>query len=234
MSNSNQWFLDDGFKAAEGSLQGFCLTNPDITTLPEAPNVVVTKFVSTDRPALVCGGGSGHEPAHAGFVSQHGLTAAVCGGVFASPSHKSIISCLRHIVQEQRKGSSATATGSLPGILVIIKNYGGDVINFSYAAEVVNASDPKANIRTIVIGDDVAFGTEHDGRRGIAGTCVLYHLLAAYIHQPKSSGPVATLEDVFKYATHLVQNIRSIGASFTTCQVPATSHKPDVTEGCVE
>jgi dihydroxyacetone kinase len=116
---------------------------------------------------LICGGGSGHEPAHAGFVAEGCLSASVCGGVFASPSTKSIIEAIEYLKNPK-------------GILLIIKNYTGDIMNFESAA--LRCSKQGINIKTLVVNDDIAFmekDPERKEARGLCGTVLVYKMLGA-------------------------------------------------------
>lgn len=125
--------------------------------------VVLRKHVPSDRVAVISGGGSGHEPAHAGFVGRGMLTAAVCGAIFASPGIDAILSAI------------IAVTGPA-GCLLIVKNYTGDRLNFGIAAEHARALGYKISL--ITVGDDIALG-ENARARGIAGT-ILIHKIAGY------------------------------------------------------
>jgi len=198
-------FVNAPTDAAAESLAGLLLQRPDLTTLPEAPNVVVRRSCPTGAVSLICGGGSGHEPAHAAFVGSGHLTAAVCGAVYASPSHASVLAAIRHVRRHN---------GGMP-VLVLIKNYGGDVINFTYAATVADAEfGKKGDIATFVIGDDVAFGAHHNGQRGIAGTVLLYSILGGL------ADAGASLPYLLSAATALASRMRSVGVALTACSVP--------------
>jgi len=129
-------------------------------------NVVVSKKQLADKSkvALISGGGSGHEPAHAGFIGEGMLSAAVCGEVFASPSAEMVLQAIR-------------AVAGPAGCLLIIKNYTGDRLHFGLAAELAKAEGYK--VEMVVVGDDVAIEepSKITGRRGLAGT-VLVHKVA--------------------------------------------------------
>ena len=114
-----QKFVNSAETAVGDALLGLTLTNSDIGVL-EGTHTVVLRKPNPNKVHLLCGGGSGHEPAHAGYLSEEELSAAVCGGVFASPPTKHIIKAIEHL----NHGS---------GVLVIIKNYTGDIINFESA-----------------------------------------------------------------------------------------------------
>ena len=138
-----------------------------------------SNFDSSSHVALISGGGSGHEPSHAGFVGKGMLTAAVCGEIFASPPTKAVVAAIR-------------AVGGPKGVLLIVKNYTGDVLNFSLAASIAKEKYG-IHCETIIIGDDCAIGRDRAGlvgRRGIAGT-VFIHKIAGHMAETGHS-----LEDI--------------------------------------
>lgn len=149
------------------SLEGLVALYPQLALL-EGHNTVLRSDISTfresGRVAIVTGGGAGHEPAHAGYVGRGMLTAAVSGDVFASPSTDAVLAALR-------------AVGGPAGILLIVKNYTGDRLNFGLAAELARGEGIPVEI--VIVNDDAALGTAEEtaGRRGIAGT-VLVHKVA--------------------------------------------------------
>ena len=124
------------------SLEGFALCNPSIK-LVHSEKFLFRK-TSSDKIALISGGGSGHEPAHAGFIGEGMLSGAVCGDVFASPSTKQILNGIQ-LVSENAKG-----------VLLIVKNYTGDVLHFGLSAERARALGIDCHV--VVVGDDVAVG----------------------------------------------------------------------------
>ena len=157
--------------------------------------------------ALLSGGGSGHEPAHAGFIGKGMLSAAVCGGVFASPSVDSILAGIRSICVPGGKGC-----------LLIVKNYTGDRLNFGLAAETCKAEGIPCEM--VIVGDDVAVnaGKEDDGtitgRRGLAGT-VFVHKCAGAVAEAGGS-----LAEVAAAARSAAESVGSMGVALTTCTVP--------------
>ena len=175
------------------------LVNPKLAKLDRFPEVkvVVRKHWDKSKVALISGGGSGHEPAHAGFVGEGMLTAAVCGEVFASPSVDAVLSAIMAV------------TGDA-GCLLIIKNYTGDRLNFGLAAEQARALGFK--VETVTVDDDIALG-ETVKRRGIAGT-VFVHKIAGYCAQMGHS-----LAEVKKMAQEVVDNVASIGVAYSECQM---------------
>ena len=143
--------------ALTASLNGFVETNPNIELIPSEK--ILFRRTDKDKVALISGGGSGHEPTHAGFIGKGCLSAAVCGDIFASPSSKQILNAVKVI----SKSSS--------GILLIVKNYTGDVLHFGLAAERARAHG--INCSVVVVGDDVAVGRKKGGLVG-RRACLLY------------------------------------------------------------
>lgn len=156
---------------------------------------------------LISGGGSGHEPAHAGYIGKGMLDAAVLGEVFTSPT-----------VDQVYKAIKALDTGQ--GICLIVKNYTGDVMNFDMATELAEAEG--IEVEQVIVKDDVA--TEDDpsitGRRGIAGTVFVHKIAGA---KAELGG---TLNEVKKVAEKAVKNIRSMGLALSPCTIPA-AEKPN-------
>ena len=148
--------------------------------------------------ALISGGGSGHEPSHAGFVGKGMLTAAVCGEVFASPSMEAVLAAILNVT-----GSS--------GCLLIVKNYTGDRLNFGLAAERARALGYL--VEMIVVGDDVAL-PELPQPRGVAGTLFLHKIIGAMA----SHG--TTLNEIVAQANRIAKNVSTIGMSLDTCTIP--------------
>ncbi|WP_428375094.1 dihydroxyacetone kinase subunit DhaK [Lichenicoccus sp.] len=173
---------------------GLCrLDDPDI-------NVVLRRDWKRDRVALVSGGGSGHEPAHAGFVGPGMLTAAVCGDIFASPSVDAVLAAILAV------------TGGA-GCLLIVKNYTGDRLNFGLAAERARAAG--LAVETVIAADDVALA---DGisARGLAGTLFVHKLAGAAAQAGQS------LEAVAAVARDAALHVRSIGLSLSDCTPPGS------------
>lgn len=191
-------FINNPQNVVAESIDGL-LINDKLAKLDRFPEirVVVRKDWDKSRVALISGGGSGHEPTHAGFVGEGMLTAAVCGDVFASPSVDAVLSAIMAV------------TGDA-GCLLIIKNYTGDRLNFGLAAEQARALGYK--VETITVGDDIALGTDVR-RRGIAGTLFVHKVAGYYAAQGKPLSEVARI-------AHLVaDNTVSIGLALTECQM---------------
>ncbi|MGL6184452.1 MAG: dihydroxyacetone kinase subunit DhaK [Clostridium chrysemydis] len=165
-------------------------------------DVIVRKDQKKDKVSLVSGGGSGHEPAHAGYVGYGMLDAAVCGSVFTSPTPDQVL-----------EGIKATDNGN--GVLLIIKNYTGDIMNFEMAKEMAEMEGIK--VSQVVVNDDVAVEDSlyTAGRRGIAGTVFVHKIAGA------KAETGATLEEVTEIANKVVKNTRSMGMALSSCIVPA-------------
>jgi len=174
--------------------------------------VVVRADWDKSRVALVSGGGSGHEPAHAGFVGEGMLTAAVCGDVFASPSVDAVL-------------AGILAVTGPAGCLLIVKNYTGDRLNFGLAAERARAFGLKVNM--VIVDDDIAL-PDLPQPRGVAGTLFVHKIAGAMAE----SG--ASLEDVTKVAEHVVKHTKSIGMSLDTCTVPGSPKENRIGDGKAE
>ena len=182
--------------------EGLIKAHPDGLAFNPKYRIVRRKNPRRDKVALISGGGSGHEPAHAGFVGPGMLDAAVCGDVFASPSTIQVYNAILE-------------TKSDKGTLLIIKNYSGDCMNFDAAAEM--AEDDDIKVAMVYVNDDVAVKDSlyTVGRRGVAGT-VLVHKIAGAAAEAGLS-----LEQVKTVAEKVIANVRSIGFALTSCTVPA-------------
>lgn len=164
--------------------------------------IIKKREQNADKVSLISGGGSGHEPAHAGFVGKGMLDAAVCGDIFASPSQIQIYQAIKE-------------TAGNAGTLMIIKNYSGDMMNFKNAARL--AEEDGISVEYVKVDDDIAVQDSlyTVGRRGVAGTVLVHKIAGAAAEQGYS------LKQVKAYAENAVLNTRSIGFAFTSCTVPA-------------
>lgn len=180
---------------------GLVLAHPSLA-FNSKYKIITKKEINKEKVTLISGGGSGHEPAHAGFVGKGMLDVAVCGDVFASPSQIQVYQAIRN--SESNKGT-----------LLIIKNYSGDIMNFKNAAHL--ASEDGIQVDFVKVDDDIAVEDSlyTVGRRGVAGT-VLVHKIAGAAAEAGLS-----LREVKEAAQHAIDNIRSIGFAFTSCTVPA-------------
>ncbi|MEM6461842.1 MAG: dihydroxyacetone kinase subunit DhaK [Pseudomonadota bacterium] len=174
--------------------------------------VVVRSDWDRSKVALVSGGGSGHEPSHAGFVGRGMLTAAVCGEVFASPSVDAVL-------------AGILAVTGKAGCLLIVKNYTGDRLNFGLAAERARAFGHKVSM--VVVNDDVAL-PELPQPRGVAGTLFVHKIAGALADQG------ADLETVAQAAQDVINGVVSIGMSLDTCTIPGSPKEDRIAEGKAE
>lgn len=180
---------------------GIVIAHPELEFLRKY-KVIKKKNINPEKVSLISGGGSGHEPAHAGFIGKGMLDAAVCGDVFASPSQIQVYQAIK-------------ATASEKGTLLIIKNYSGDMMNFKNAAYL--ASEDGIKVDYVKVDDDIAVEDSlyTVGRRGVAGT-VLVHKIAGAAAELGLS-----LEEVKTIAEHAISNVKSLGFAFSSCTVPA-------------
>lgn len=197
--NSKQSFVLDSIT---GSLYAAKNNNLTLLDFNNDIKVVARKDWQKDKVALICGGGSGHEPAHAGFVGKGMLTAAVCGDLFAAPSVDAVLNAILHVTGEA-------------GCLVIIKNYTGDRLNFGLAVEKAKEMGHKVDL--IVVGDDISI-PENPQPRGIAGT-LFVQKVAGYVAENGGS-----LEDVKQAAMDAHHKTASIGVALTSCSLPGESN----------
>ncbi len=192
-------FMNDVGTILTESLDGLAEAHADILTLGDEHKFVRRKALKPGKVALVSGGGSGHEPLHAGFVGTGMLDAACPGQVFTSPTPDQMLAA-----------AEAVDTGA--GVLYIVKNYEGDVMNFDMASEMASGAVDK-----VVVNDDVAVEDSlyTTGRRGVAGTLVVEKLVGAAAEQGRDLAALKALGDRANRAT------RSMGVALTSCTVPA-------------
>jgi dihydroxyacetone kinase len=174
--------------------------------------VVVRADWDKSRVALVSGGGSGHEPAHAGFVGAGMLTAAVCGDIFASPSVDAVL-------------AGILAVTGPAGCLLVVKNYTGDRLNFGLAAERARAFG--LNVNMVVVDDDIAL-PDLPQARGVAGTLFVHKIAGALAEQG------GDLDSVTAAAEHVIKSTHSIGMSLDTCTVPGSPKEERIPAGMAE
>ena len=180
---------------------GIVLAHPELE-MDVKYKVIHKKELNKGKVTLISGGGSGHEPAHAGFVGKGMLDAAVCGDVFASPSQIQVYKAIQQ-------------TASDAGTLLIIKNYSGDIMNFRNAAFL--AQEDGINVDYVKVDDDIAVKDSlyTVGRRGVAGTVFVHKIAGAAAEAGK------TLAEVKEIAEKAAASVKSIGFAFTSCTVPA-------------
>lgn len=181
------------------SLDGFAAAHADIVMLGEERKFVRRKSLAKGKVGLISGGGSGHEPLHAGLVGHGMLDAACPGQVFTSPTPDQMIAA-----------AEAVDTGA--GLLFIVKNYEGDVMNFDLAREMCGRQ-----VETVLTNDDVSVENSlyTTGRRGVAGTLVVEKIVGAAAEQGAGLSTLKSLGDRVNAAT------RSMGVALTSCTVPA-------------
>ncbi|MFQ8662873.1 MAG: dihydroxyacetone kinase subunit DhaK [Lachnospiraceae bacterium] len=180
---------------------GIALAYPELEFVKRY-KIIKKREQNADKVSLISGGGSGHEPAHAGLVGKGMLDAAVCGDIFASPSQIQIYQAIKE-------------TAGNAGTLMIIKNYSGDMMNFKNAARL--AEEDGISVEYVKVDDDIAVQDSlyTVGRRGVAGTVLVHKVAGAAAEKGYS------LKQVKAYAENAVLNTRSIGFAFTSCTVPA-------------
>jgi dihydroxyacetone kinase len=180
---------------------GIAKAHPELEFV-EKYKIVKKKDINANKVSLISGGGSGHEPAHAGFVGTGMLDAAVCGDVFASPSQIQVFNALK-------------LTQTKKGILMIVKNYSGDCMNFNNAASL--AKEEGIEVDAVYVNDDIAVKDSlyTVGRRGVAGTVLVHKIAGAKAEQG------ASLAEVKAVAQKVIDNVRSFGFALTSCTVPA-------------
>ena len=196
-------------QVVEEMLQGVVLAHPQYVKRVEGFNVVVRTNAPTAKVALVSGGGSGHEPTHGGYVGKGMLDGAVAGAVFTSPTPDQVFEAIK-------------AVNGGKGVLLVIKNYTGDVLNFEMAGEMAAAEG--IEVEKVVVNDDVAVdnSTWTTGRRGIAGTIFIHKIAGAKAETGASLGEVKAV------AEKVIANVRSMGMALAPCTVPAAG-KPSFT-----
>lgn len=207
--------INDPNLVVEDMLKGMVAAHPEYIKKLENADVLVRVDSPVERKvALVSGGGSGHEPAHGGYVGKGMLDAAIAGAVFTSPTPDQVYEAIK-------------AVDSGKGVLLVIKNYTGDVMNFEMAKEMAEMEG--INVATVVVNDDVAVenSTYTAGRRGIAGTVFIHKIAGA------KAETGASLEEVTGVAEKVIANVRSMGMSISSCIVPAAG-KPNFTLGETE
>jgi len=194
--------INDPSTVVAESLRGLALAHADLLTVVADPAVVVRADAPVKgKVAIISGGGAGHEPMHGGFVGLGMLDAACPGAVFTSPT-------------PDQMQTAVERTDGGAGVLLIVKNYTGDVLNFETAAELAQADD--IEVRTIVIDDDVAVkdSTYTAGRRGVGGTLLLEKLVGAAAERGDDLAACHAL------AERVVANVRSMGMALAAPTVP--------------
>jgi len=192
--------INEPTKVVSELLKGMAFAHPELEYTEKLE--VLSRRVKGDKVAVISGGGAGHEPAHAGYVGKGMLDAAVSGNVFSSPSPDRIIEAI-------------TKMNVGKGVLMVIKNYSGDIMNFGLAKDLAEFED--IEVESVVVRDDVAVpdSTYSTGRRGIAGTVFVHKIAGA------KAETGASLQEVKSAAEKAIANIRSMGMAMTPCTLPA-------------
>ncbi|XP_031124637.1 putative 3,4-dihydroxy-2-butanone kinase isoform X2 [Ipomoea triloba] len=206
MAFQSKKLINDPNDVVTEFIEGLVETYPGLQYLDGFPEVKVVLRADVsgakyDKVAVISGGGSGHEPAHAGFVGEGMLTAAICGDVFASPNVESILSGIRAVTGPK-------------GCLLIVKNYTGDRLNFGLAAEQAKSEGYK--IEMVIVDDDCALPPPRGiaGRRGLAGTILVHKVAGA----AAASG--LSLADVVSEAKHASEMVGTMGVALSVCTLP--------------
>lgn len=213
----SQFFFNQRANLVNEVIEGTIIASPwnNLARLESDPaiRVVVRRDLDKNNVAVISGGGSGHEPAHAGFVGKGMLTAAVCGDLFASPSVDAVLTAIQAVTGEA-------------GCLLIVKNYTGDRLNFGLAAE--KARRLGYNVEMLIVGDDISL-PDNKHPRGIAGT-ILVHKVAGYFAERGHN-----LATVLREAQYAANHTVSLGLALSSCHLPQDAestprHHPDQAE----
>ncbi len=195
------------------SLNGFAQAHADLVSLNQEPVYITRKVPAKDKVAIISGGGSGHEPLHAGYIGYGMLDAACPGQVFTSPTPDQML-------------AAAEAVDQGKGVLFIVKNYAGDVMNFEMATEMLSSEHA-----TVLTSDDCAVinSTYTEGRRGVAGTVIVEKCVGSLAETGADLQACKALGDKVNGRT------ASIGVALTSCTVPAAG-KPtfDISDDEIE
>ena len=182
--------------------KGIAKAHPEVEFV-EKYKLIKKKNINADKVSLISGGGSGHEPAHAGYVGKGMLDCAVCGDIFASPSQIQVYNAIKECATDK-------------GVLLVIKNYSGDCMNFNNAATLAKEDDG-IKVDAVYVTDDIAVKDSlyTVGRRGVAGT-VFVHKIAGAMAETGAS-----LEEVKRVANKVIDNVKTFGFALTSCTPPA-------------
>lgn len=196
--------VNDPNNIVDEMLQGMIIGHSElIQRIPET-GIIQRKSAKSGKVAIISGGGSGHEPAHAGFVGEGMLSAAVCGAVFTSPTPDQILEAIK-------------VANEGAGVFMVIKNYSGDIMNFEMAQELAEMEG--IEVASVVVDDDIAVEDSlyTQGKRGVAGT-ILVHKIVGYAAQQGKS-----ITEIKKLADNLIPNIKSIGLALTGVTTPGST-----------
>ncbi|EMG9280423.1 dihydroxyacetone kinase subunit DhaK [Enterobacter cloacae] len=213
----SRFFFNNRKQLVNDAIEGILISAPhgNLVKLDVDPAIRIVARSDWDksRVAVISGGGSGHEPAHAGFVGKGMLTAAVCGDLFASPSVDAVLNAIVAVTGDR-------------GCLLIVKNYTGDRLNFGLAAE--KAKRYGLKVEMVIVADDIAL-PDNKQPRGIAGTA-LVHKIAGYAAEHGKS-----LSEVRDIAQQACDNLWSLGVAMQTCNLPGSDEEEGrIKQGHVE
>ena len=206
-------FINNVDNLLKESLSGFAAAHSDLVSLHLNPNFLTRKKLAQNKVAIISGGGSGHEPLHAGYIGYGMLDAACPGHVFSSPTPDQMLAAAASVHAEK-------------GILFIVKNYAGDVMNFEMAAEMLSFQHA-----TVLTSDDCAVtnSTYTTGRRGVAGTMIVEKCVGSLAETGASLQACKALGDKVNART------ASIGVAFSSCTVPAAGRPTfDISDAEIE
>ncbi|HGA2132406.1 TPA: dihydroxyacetone kinase subunit DhaK [Streptococcus agalactiae] len=182
-------------------LDGLAYVHNDLVHRVEGFDIIARNEEKSGKVALISGGGSGHEPSHAGFVGEGMLSAAVCGAVFTSPTPDQVLEAIK----EADEGA---------GVFMVIKNYSGDIMNFEMAQDMAEMEG--IDVASVVVDDDIAVEDSlyTQGKRGVAGTILVHKILGHAARHGKS------LQEIKAIADELVPNIHTVGLALSGATVP--------------
>lgn len=193
--------INEPTNVVDEMLQGIAFMHDDLVERLEGFNVIIRKSKKEGKVALISGGGSGHEPSHAGFVGEGMLSAAICGAVFTSPTPDQILEAIK-------------SADEGAGVFMVIKNYSGDIMNFEIAQELAEMEG--ISVESVIVDDDIAVENSlyTQGRRGVAGTILVHKILGHAARAGKS------LHEIKELADSLVPEIKTIGLALSGATVP--------------
>lgn len=182
-------------------LDGLAYVHNDLVHRIEGFDIIARNEEKSGKVALISGGGSGHEPSHAGFVGEGMLSAAVCGAVFTSPTPDQVLEAIK----EADEGA---------GVFMVIKNYSGDIMNFEMAQDMAEMEG--IEVASVVVDDDIAVEDSlyTQGKRGVAGTILVHKILGHAARHGKS------LQEIKAIADELVPNVHTVGLALSGATVP--------------
>ena len=206
-------FINDPKDAVDELIQGMLLQYPNKLRKLQNHHVLLSSEINYDKVNLLSGGGSGHEPSHAGWIGKGMLTGAILGGIFASPSVASILAAIRAVTK--------VGDGNSKGVLLIVKNYTGDRLNFGMACEMANSEGRLC--RMVIVKDDCALPRTKGitGARGVAGTVLVHKIAGAAADQGLDLDAVASI------AQTAADSMGSLGVALDAVTIPGASTTND-------